>query len=262
MRSGIYAIYDRDEDLCLYVGLSKDIDDRWRRHRKALGSGLHSVQDFADWFISIGSNLNRLDFRLLENVEPDHAVLRPREVYWFELLHPRFYGVHPGDDNFWSYDPIVRKAQDVTRRFREMQLTKEIVENLYYDQELSIQDLADLWDCSLKTVYSKLKHFDLKTRHELALENRAKPCVVCSENFVPVRSVRKTCSKKCGSKLARESQLEQIALGEWTPNSSSSKMRGNTNAKGNRGGKKTAHNRWHVARNLTSPDCDFCKAST
>ena len=72
----------------------------------------------------------------------------------------------------------------------------------------------------------------------------------CSEKFLPKRSNQKFCSKSCSGKLGAQNSSESTNNGAPL---------GNKNAIGNKGGKRTSHNRWHVNRGIISNNCEFCK---
>lgn len=97
-----------------------------------------------------------------------------------------------------------------------------------------------------------------ETRRKIALahtkERVAIPCSNCSELFFPKKKRIKFCSKSC----SRRSVMLRAPISIETRERTAQSMKGNANALGNRGGKLAMHNRWHVARNLTNPDCSLC----
>lgn len=261
MTIGVYGIFIEND--CLYIGKSKEVETRWKRHKSDLINNKHSLRSFNNWFKTSGVEISNLRFLHLENFEVyNEKKIREKELDWFLKLSPKFYGVHPNDDNFWAYDPITKKSAKVQKHFRSLNLTREKIAKLYYEDKLSITELADLWGCSVKTVYVKFKKFGIKTHYEIDKLNSAKLCITCNKKFNPVRKSQKSCSKSCGGKAGRIKYLNKNKgkgiISKESRNLISKKLTGNKNATGNKGGIITAHNRWHKSRDIFSPNCTFC----
>lgn len=102
MTVGIYGIFDSKTDECLYVGLSKNIEQRWRSHLKELKSKCHKRQDFVEWYHSNGAVKELLSFKILEECEPDEKTLNSAEIKWFNKLKPKYYGHKPTVKGHWT----------------------------------------------------------------------------------------------------------------------------------------------------------------
>lgn len=101
MTAGIYGIFDSETNECLYVGQSKDCENRWSRgHLPALRSNRHKRDDFNIWFQDFGED--RLRFTILESCENSESVKNKLEIYYFNKLKPRFYGKRPSINETWE----------------------------------------------------------------------------------------------------------------------------------------------------------------
>lgn len=90
-------------------------------------------------------------------------------------------------------------------------------------------------------------------------------CKECSQSFTQRHMgdrIHIFCSAACSSlwkiksgALPRGNSF--VRTEAWSDNLSKG-MKGNNNAKGNLGGKITSHKRWHINRNITNPDCEYC----
>lgn len=80
MTIGIYGIFDATTDECLYIGMSKDIEERWKQHLKILKSKRHKRKDFTEWYHSNGATPDLLMFRILEECEYDVDTLNRLEI--------------------------------------------------------------------------------------------------------------------------------------------------------------------------------------
>lgn len=122
MVCGIYGIFSR-EDECLYVGLSRDIGQRWRRHLNKLSAGTHPRAEFVEWFDSNGG-AEALVFRVLEEIPEDNVSdesLNLAEELWFNTLRPRFYGTIPSGANKWQHSEETKEKirRSIIRRAEE-----------------------------------------------------------------------------------------------------------------------------------------------
>jgi GIY-YIG catalytic domain protein len=105
---GVYGIFDTLTGECLYVGQSKNIYERRRSHFKRLRGERH-LKSFTEWFISIKKDESRLDLRVLCRCLDNDDIKNKLEIFWFNELHPRFYGAVPSENNKWSHSEETRK---------------------------------------------------------------------------------------------------------------------------------------------------------
>lgn len=87
---------------------------------------------------------------------------------------------------------------------------------------------------------------------QIELSKTIRICPVCDEPFIPEKYRQTICSKSCNGLLGAEKSKGSL---RGVPKTA---LTGNANAKGNRGGKITSHNRWHVARSILKQDCELC----
>lgn len=102
MSIGIYGIFDRETDDCLYIGMSKNLERRWKDHLKLLKSKNHKRQDFVEWYHANGGIPDLLDFRVLEECEDDNNVLNSLEIKWFNKMKPKYFGKKPSLSEKWE----------------------------------------------------------------------------------------------------------------------------------------------------------------
>ena len=114
MSSGIYVIEDRETKECLYVGQSKDLAMRQRKHLQKLKNGSHPRKDFVEWFKLNGGD--RLQFHIVETELETDAELNSSEIWWFNKLSPRFYGKYPSLNETWVHSQETKeKIQSAMR---------------------------------------------------------------------------------------------------------------------------------------------------
>lgn len=104
---GIYGLFDTESGECLYVGQSSDIEYRVKRHMWNLKSYTH-LDSFTAWFKSTGSDLSRLEHRILDECENIDSVKNELEMKWFHNLGPRFYGKVPSVKESWEMSEETR----------------------------------------------------------------------------------------------------------------------------------------------------------
>lgn len=93
---GIYQIYSIIDQKS-YIGSSKNIKQRWYRHKSELRRNKHhSVYLQRAWN---KHSENNFEFKILENLE-DETKLFDRELYWTNLLNPEYNvgGICGGDN--------------------------------------------------------------------------------------------------------------------------------------------------------------------
>lgn len=103
MTVGIYGIFDVKNGECLYVGMSKNIEERWKSYLKLLRSKRHRRKDFVEWYHSNGAMKELLSFRVLETCEYDNDILNVLEIKWFNEMGPKYYGKKPSLNEKWEY---------------------------------------------------------------------------------------------------------------------------------------------------------------
>lgn len=118
MVCGVYGIFGPEEE-CLYVGMSKDIGNRWKGHLKQIKNGSHPRTELIEWCFHNGG-VESLTFQVLELVEASED-LGTVEIKWFENLKPKFYGQVPRHSKAWSHSEKTKEKirQTVLARLEE-----------------------------------------------------------------------------------------------------------------------------------------------
>lgn len=106
MSSGIYVIEDRETKECLYVGQSKDLATRKRKHLQKLKDGSHPRKDFVEWFKVAGEQ--RLKVIEVETGLVTDEELNRSEIWWFNKLKPKFYGKEPSLNETWVHSQATK----------------------------------------------------------------------------------------------------------------------------------------------------------
>ena len=127
---GIYGIFDTLTEECLYVGQSKNIPERRQSHFKRLRGERH-LKPFTEWFVSIGKDESRLDLRVLCRCFDNDDIKNKLEIFWFNELHPRFYGAVPSVNNRWSHSEETRKKIGI-RTYESERCGKHYTCAVYY----------------------------------------------------------------------------------------------------------------------------------
>lgn len=90
------------------MGQSKNMHERRISHLKRLRGERH-LKSFSEWFVTVGKNEERIEFRVLCRCVNDDTLKNKLEIFWFNELHPRFYGSIPSINNKWSHSKETRK---------------------------------------------------------------------------------------------------------------------------------------------------------
>ena len=101
MIAGVYVAEDAVTGECLYVGQSRNIELRKRKHLQKLRDGSHPRKDFVEWFNLHGES--RLLIGEVESGLETDQELNSSEVWWFLMLRPRFYGKQPSLRESWVH---------------------------------------------------------------------------------------------------------------------------------------------------------------
>lgn len=269
MTTGIYGIFDASNGECLYVGQSRRMKMRWRAHLKTLSNGTHGRKDFVKWFNAHGKSKESLRFVTLETLSENAGMLslNQSELFWFMELAPKFWGRYPSDNT--------RNGSQRLKEHTFEKISDEYLRELYLEEKLSLPEMEEILKIPAGTIYWKLRELSVPMRsiREAAILKhdkrgrktfQQKICIICNSEF-EVKTTRasenvRTCSRQCRGKMNISNQFKK----ESNMHSSEARikvttsMRDNKNALGNRGGKITSHNRWHVARNRFSENCELC----
>lgn len=84
--SGIYCIKNISSE-SIYIGQSKDIESRFKKHKYDLNKGIHHSKSLQTDWISFGEDI--YSFEVVE-VVPDFALLDERESHWISKIKPRY----------------------------------------------------------------------------------------------------------------------------------------------------------------------------
>lgn len=196
MTIGIYGIFSTIDNECLYVGQSRDIEVRWKQHITSLKNGHHKRKDFVEWFQNYDESC--IKFSVLEECENNDEILNSCEIKWFHKLLPKFYGKLPSVYEKWNHSDITKqKIREGRYKILEEQgyrMKRDIIckncqkifhsknkspifcsktcridyDNKRFDVDiiteqynsgLSLHKIAELYNCSYRTIhYFMVKH--------------------------------------------------------------------------------------------------------
>lgn len=181
MSVGIYGIFNAETNECLYVGLSKNIKERWKSHIKLLRNKKHKRKDFVEWFHTHGAHKELLSFRILEECEYDEKILNLAEIKWFNELKPKFYGKKPAEGEKWEHS---------------IETKKQIQQTIYANLGLEYKQ-KQCFFCQSPITTDAEKYCCVECAWE-GMKKEKVECVIC---FTPINYNRfnKTCSKKCSA---------------------------------------------------------------
>lgn len=258
MTVGIYGIFDKRDDTCLYVGQSKDIAERWKGHLKNLRSGKHIRKDFVTWFESYDKDPESIRFEILEPCLNDDVVKNVIEMHWFQELNPRFFGKMPTINERWALSEETKAKIGATlaannpRKMYEFVCkgcgetfsTKRSV-RLFCDLDCRRQyDKVIIADDVLKSKLVEKYEIQRMTLHEIAREMNVSHVTIYKllEKF----------------NIPRRGRSKAGVINEYTP---SYTFLDNSNTK-SKAAKVAAHNRWHKSRGIISETCEICTVIT
>lgn len=188
MTIGIYGFFDKETEECLYVGLSKNIEERFKQHLKLLRGKRHN-EDFIQWWINNNETPSAFEFKILEVCEKH--LLNKKEIYWFNELKPKFYGKSPSENEKWKHSvetkakisessqkqrlgkirseglickncktrfyPTKNRKRTFCavscRRENENRRFDKIALQSKYESGMSLKDIAKEYDCSYRTIH-------------------------------------------------------------------------------------------------------------
>ena len=176
---GIYGIFDTLTGEYLYVGQSKNIYERKMSNFRRLRGERH-LKPFTEWFVSIGKDESRLDLRVLCRCLDNDDIKNKLEIFWFNELHPRFYGAIPSVNNRWSHSEETRKR--------------------LLEEHVSLRDLGNIIRVQCTTIHVKCAtsfFFSQKRSLESAssVQSHALTLTTSTSKWTPLITTRsKTCT--------------------------------------------------------------------
>ena len=197
MTVGIYGIFDSETDECLYVGMSKNIEERWRHHLKELRSKRHKRKDFVEWFHENGATAELLDFRILEECEKNDAALNLCEIKWFNKLLPKYYGKKPSENERWEQSEAARAKSSATYKEKYAHLYEfiegqvEEVLKLASDPGITMKEAAQVLDVN----YAVFRRFVQRKEIEWIFETPLKIRIDQHQNVLDAYFNEKTTTR-------------------------------------------------------------------
>lgn len=146
MTIGVYSIFNAETDECLYVGLSKDIEDRWQSHLKNLQNKRHPRKDFVEWYHTNGAKPELIVFRILEECNNDDFILNTLEIKWFKELSPKYYGQIPSLKNRWTHSEETRKKigdSNSTKTLIKLKNNHDTIVKMANDLKYTLKDIQN-----------------------------------------------------------------------------------------------------------------------
>ena len=200
---GIYGIFDKSTDVCLYIGQSQDILKRWSAHRKLLLAGNH-LSDFNDWVLEHW--IDQLDFRILEKCENIALEKNTLEIKWFNHFCPCFYGKRPSLNEM---PPKSSKKSSKKRQPIKIEMDKLL---LLRSNGLSVTEIAKVFNVTPVTIYNHLSkdpsyesmsHSKKEAPYGRDISGNIKikkQCPYCGKDIFVAKSKATFCSLSCGAK--------------------------------------------------------------
>lgn len=159
MSSGVYQIYCSENDR-VYVGSTVDFNRRWREHRCRLVNHTHGNKQLQTDFDLYGKNKFVFSINEVIGEKKDKVKLTKklweRERYWIDFLD----ALEPSSGYNIGVDPAAPRLG----RYSDKRPTKEWLENVYLTQKKNCYEIANLLECSQKSVFNWLEEYDIPKR--------------------------------------------------------------------------------------------------
>lgn len=191
MSIGIYALYYGET--CLYVGQSKNIEQRYKRHMTRLKSET-ALQKFNDWFKENNCPHDLIELKILEECEDCDPIKNELEIKWFNDLSPLFYGKVPSLKDAWSHSEETRKK--ISRSLKIKNGNNNTEDRFCKKCGNSVAKRRILCDNCLSKRSSR-------NVDEVRL------CKRCGAEFSARKKYSKFCGRDCYNKQKREENLER-----------------------------------------------------
>lgn len=250
MTIGIYGIFNKSTEECLYIGQSVTIEKRWISHRHSLTNNTHARRDFNEyWLVKLDGILDSLDFRILFTLEEkDQVLLSQKELEFFELYLPRFYGQKPSvSNNYMIHSDEMLSAMSETLKSNiakaRVGFRFENGQRIWERKCINCEKLFDGYSptsayCSAqckdsyKSFYKECadcgENFTCKFEKTIWCQkckyrqhNYERICVNCAKEFISGRMDSKYCSIGC--KVGKASQRYSLVCKECGENFSHNK---------------------------------------
>lgn len=162
MTVGIYLIQDKITQENLYVGQSKNIEQRWKSHLKRLRGNRH-LDSFNEYFKSINKDESRLLFSILEECEDNDSIKNELEIKWFNILSPKCYGKVPSLNNKWQHseetkkilsDSMNKKYEDINNKLNN---NIDFIVDMAFDKSISRTAACKILNIKLSTLKKFLR---------------------------------------------------------------------------------------------------------
>lgn len=204
MTTGIYGIFGKNTHECLYIGQSRNIEQRWKQHKKLLRNKKHPRKDFVEWFDKNNCAIKKMDFRVVKELPQDvtDKELNIQEIYFFEQYKPKFYGKEPSQHDTWIH------SESTKEKIRTSVLKKIYDESGTQERMSKHCPICNSIVVQLKNTYCSVDCY----KESLNVE-RTSACVVCHSVMIFQR-FRKTCSDSCHQKLIKLSNGKSVTVDE------------------------------------------------
>lgn len=255
MSVGVYGIFDSRDNTCLYVGLSRDIAGRWKKHLSRLRVGKHKRSGFNDFFASIDRDESLLSFRILEECESVDTILNLCEMKWFTLLQPKFHGSLPSENNKWTHSEETRaKISAAAKKARSFDYTCKYCLNGFVSSGLNrVHCSTECARLSSRRIEAgedlEAKLLDMYSVKKMTLME------IGAELKVSYVTIYKLLEK---FNIPRRGRSKAGIVNDYVPVFT---FLDNSNTK-SKAAKVAAHNRWHKSRGIISETCEICIVTT
>lgn len=195
---GIYKITNRVNNK-VYIGQSKNIEQRWKAHRTRYWSGKYAIQK-----AMIKYGIDNFDFTVLEECEIDE--LNNKEIYWIS-----YYDSHNSDKGYNLTDG----GDSPTKTILNEQQVLEIYELL--KTQIPMEDIASKYNISYHTISDintgttwvhKDIQYPIRDRYDLLTCKIKNYCIDCGKEI----TYGSTRCVKCERKTRRQNNISREEL--------------------------------------------------
>lgn len=200
MTTGVYGLFDAKNGTCLYVGQSKNVQNRFRQHiTKLKNKRSRALDKFVEWYHSNGASEEILEFKILEECANDEYTKNFLESKWYYELKPVFAGKIPSMNESWEHSEETKAAiragvlknliprpplpfcahcgdKRVNRKlnkfcsptcsslFDKIQIDIDLLEKMYLDDSVSLNEICERFQINGVTVLDRLKSRGITSR--------------------------------------------------------------------------------------------------
>lgn len=154
-KCGVYSITNIKTGK-VYIGSSKNINERWWRHKYDLKLNKHSNRHLQRSYNKYGENAFR--FQVIEYCEESERHSLEENYINAYKKHQEVYNIAPVEK-----PPVVHMANELNGMYRGDVPSPNEIAKEYMDSQLSVRELAEKYNCGINTIRRRLEKAKINT---------------------------------------------------------------------------------------------------